>query len=429
MQFDHLRNLCVSTLACVVVLLSANRAHAGCEVVVEWNNRTLDLIRAESMPPPQATRVLAMVHIAMFDAVNAKDREYDQYYVHQNQLPFTNRKVAAAAAAHKVLAKSFPDHKAELLAALLAEMAKCPNHVGAIHGRNWGRFCGKRIWQIRKHDGSEDNVNYTPSGQIGFWQPTLPNFAPALLPQWQYVEPFAIVTPSQFRAPQPPTLNTQEFADAYNEVKDIGERDSASRTDEQTEIAYFWEDGAGTCTPPGHWQVIAQMVSLELDLNLTESARLFALLSIAQADAAISAWDSKYEYDYVRPVTSIRDQGDVDGNDDTAADPNWLPLLPTPPFPTYTSGHSTFSGASSRMLALFVGMDDYPFEMESPDPDRWPDELPGVTRSWNSFSEAAEEAGQSRIYGGIHYQFDNVEGLAAGRAIADYVFNHVLRPN
>jgi len=428
MLFDGMRGIRARVVVSIIAVACAISS-ARANVVVEWNNITLDLIRAEALPPPKATRVLAMVHVAMFDAVNAKEREYEPYLIHQHGLPFTNRKVAAAAAAHKVLIKSFPEHKPALHAALHEEMDKCASFLGKLHGRIWGRFCGKRVWQARKHDGSEDVVSYTPSGMIGFWKPTPPGFAPALLPNWATIEPFCMMSPDQFRAPAPPSLNSAEFAEAYNEVKDLGRFDSVSRTEDETIIACFWEDGAGTVTPPGHWHVIAQLVADDLQLNLTESARLFALLALAQADAAISAWDSKYAHDFVRPVTSIQEEGDLDSNPDTAADATWLPLLPTPPFPSYTSGHSTFSSVSARILANFVGMDDYMFEMESPDPDRWPDVLPGVVRSWNSFSQAAEEAGMSRIYGGIHFQFDNTAGLAAGEALADFVFEHYLTPN
>lgn len=229
-----------------------------------------------------------------------------------------------------------------------------------------------------------------------------------------------------FRAQAPPRINTRVFADSYQEVASLGSINSTTRTADQTEIAFFWEDGSGTVTPPGHWQVIAQDLSRKFSLSRIENARLFALLSIAQADAAISAWDSKYTYNYFRPITGIRER--CFARTDLAMDPEWTPLIPTPPFPSYTSGHSTFSGASARILELYFGTDDIPFSGASPDPQKWPDVLPGVTRAWSSLSEAAEEAGQSRIYGGIHWQFDNTEGLKSGRAIADQTFDIQLRP-
>jgi hypothetical protein len=238
-----------------------------------------------------------------------------------------------------------------------------------------------------------------------------------------------MTTSDQFRAPAPLGPSSPEFALAFAEVHDLGAATGSSRTDDQTLIAYFWEDGAGTVTPPGHWQVIAQQLAERFGNDVLSNARLFALLSIVQADAAIASWDAKYHYDYCRPWTAIVEDAELDENDATTADPAWTSLIPTPPFPAYTSGHSTFSGSSSRLLALFFGTDDIAFSGSSPDPDRWPDVLPGVVRSWTSLSQAAEEAGQSRIYGGIHWQFDNQAGLSAGRAIADWAFEHFLAPD
>jgi hypothetical protein len=280
----------------------------------------------------------------------------------------------------------------------------------------------------RKDDGSNAVVEYTPSGVLGFWQPTPPEFDPALLPQWPFVKPFGMASPGQFRVGPPPDFDGVEFAEAYNEVLDYGGVVSPVRTPDQTEIAFFWEDGPGTATPPGHWQIIAQQLADMFNSSLTENARLFALLSMVQADAAIVAWDNKYYYDHVRPYTSITQEADQYGNPDTLLDPNWVNLLPTPPFPTYTSGHSTFSGSSARLLALFFGTDEIAFSGESPDPQRWPDQLTGVVRSWDSLSQAANEAGRSRIYGGIHWDYDNVQGLASGKELADYIFENFFLP-
>jgi hypothetical protein len=225
---------------------------------------------------------------------------------------------------------------------------------------------------------------------------------------------------SQFRVAAPPPLTSEEYRQAFEEVRLLGDVDSLVRTADQTEIALLWNDGAGTETPPGHWQHIGQILAAAEGNSLLENARLFALLSIAQADAAIVSWDNKYYYDHWRPYTGIV-HADTDGHPGTAPDPAWFNLITTPPFPTYTSGHSTFSGASSRILAHFYGSDDLAFSAPT-------DGLPGVTRSFTSLSQAAEEAGQSRIYGGIHWQYDNQGGLRSGRALADHVFFNFLRP-
>ena len=200
-------------------------------------------------------------------------------------------------------------------------------------------------------------------------------------------------------------------------MKAVGEIGSRTRTAEQTEIALFWADGAGTVTPPGHWNLIAQEVAGN---NMRQNARLFALLNVALADAAIAAWDAKYTYNFWRPVTAIR-AGDTDGNPATAPDPAWMSLIITPPFPEYTSGHSTFSGAAAAVLSLFFGTPRVPFSTIS-------DGLPNVVRDFRGFLQAAREAAVSRMYGGIHFRSANDDGLAAGSEIGEWTFEKTMRP-
>src|SRR5213595_1294049 len=208
---------------------------------------------------------------------------------------------------------------------------------------------------------------------------------------------------SQFRPPGPPSLDSEQYAADYNEVKELGAALGSTRTADQTQIALFWADGAGTETPPGHWNSIAQIIAAGQGNTLEQNARLFALLNIAMADAAICAWDTKYTYHNWRPVTAIRN-GDTDGNPATEPDPAWSSFIVTPPFPDYVSGHSTFSSAAATVLALFYGTDAITFTTGS-------DFMPGVFRSFNSFSAAAGEAADSRVYGGIHFRFASDDGL------------------
>jgi len=224
----------------------------------------------------------------------------------------------------------------------------------------------------------------------------------------------------QFRQHNPPPLTSAAYAKDFNEVKSLGAANSNARTPDQTEIAKFWSDGAGTVTPPGHWNTIAQTVAQTKHTNLTENARLFALLDLSLADAGIAAWDMKRAFDFWRPITAIRN-ADKDGNAATAAAPAWEPLLTTPSFPSFVSGHSTFSGAGAAVLAEFFGTDDIAFSSTS-------DGLPNVTRYYDSFSEAALEAGISRIYGGIHFELDDGSGLYAGDEIGRNVFVNFLSP-
>jgi len=218
---------------------------------------------------------------------------------------------------------------------------------------------------------------------------------------------------AQFRPPGPPALNSPRYAADVNQVKVLGRANSTNRTAEQTLIARFWSDFSFTVTPPGHWNQIAANVVTNRSTPLIESARVFALINIAMADAAICVCDAKYVYNLWRPVTAIQ-QADTDGNPDTEADPNWLPLLNTPAFPEYVSGHSAFSAAAATVLATFCGTDGVFFTASS-------DTVLGVTRTYNSFAYCAEEIAWSRIYGGIHFYSADIDGLAAGREIGEYV--------
>src|SRR5204862_6848367 len=225
----------------------------------------------------------------------------------------------------------------------------------ARQGTEVGHEVARQILVWRSSDGSAATVSYTPGTNPGDWQPTPPANLPALAPQWPDVTPFALSAGSQFRPAAPPALTSAAYAAAFNEVKSLGRADSTTRTDEQTQIARFWNDGLGTAFAMGYWNRIAQQVATDQGLSLVQDARLFALLNIAEADAQISCWDAKYTYNLWRPVTAVR-AADTDGNPDTAADPGWTSLLTTPNFPSYTSAHSTLSAAAAGALPdLFVG--------------------------------------------------------------------------
>lgn len=269
---------------------------------------------------------------------------------------------------------------------------------------------------------------YASGTEPGDWNRTFPGYLPPTAPQWPNVTPFAMASPSQFRPPAPPALDSVEYAAAVDEVMRLGRFDSAARTADQTEIALFWADGGGTFTPPGHWNQIAADVALAHGNTFAENARLFALLNVALADAGIAVWDAKYAYDLWRPIDAIR-RADEDGNAATVADPTWIPLVITPPFPSYTSGHSTFSGAAEPVLSnlfepgvYFTSRADghVSFAQRRLADDRV------VTRSFHSFAQAAEEASHSRIYGGIHFDFDSAAGLTAGRALGSHVVANFL---
>jgi membrane-associated phospholipid phosphatase len=405
-------------LALLLGLAPASRA----DVVLDWNNVTLNAIRTDKTPPPKSSRALACVHVAVFDAVNSGTGGPYQPYLVQPPATFTSisPEAAAASAAHAALVALFPAQQATFDAALSASLAAVPDGPAKTSGVQWGASVAAQIMASRHDDGAATPRPYEAPTGANWWTRTPPALADPLLPNWPYVTPWAMTSGAQFRQGPPPASTSPEYIAAFREVRKLGHINSPYRTAEQTQIALFWADGGGTATPPGHWFVIAQGISRDRHLSLIDNARLFALLGIAVADAAVVAWDMKYYYSDWRPVTGIQ-HADIDGNPFTAAEPGWTPLIATPPFPSYTSGHSTFSAASARILALFFGTDAISFSTTS-------DGLPGVERSFTSLSQAAEEAGQSRIYGGIHWQFDNQAGLASGRALAEQVFFKVLTP-
>jgi membrane-associated phospholipid phosphatase len=392
-------------------LLSAN-------VVLEWNRLALQAVGQARLSPVFVSRDLAITQAAVYDAVVAIDRSFEPYHAHVQASRGASPEAAAAQAAHDALAALFPSQAGTFDAALAADLAGIPPGL-ARQGTDVGHEVAQQILAWRSTDGSDAKVPYTPGGNPGDWQPTPPAFLPALAPQWPQVTPFAMTEGDQFRPPPPPALGSPEYAAAFNEVKSLGRVDSLARTDEQTQIAKFWNDGLGTAFAMGYWNRIGGQVATDQGLNLVQDARLFALLNIAEADAQISCWDAKYTYNLWRPVTAIR-AADTDGNPATDPDATWTPLLTTPNFPSYTSAHSTLSGAAAGVLtALFGG--DHHFTVTA-------DGLPGVTRSFDSFDAAAQEAGRSRIYGGIHYQFDNANGLGLGAEVATYVVGGFLKP-
>ncbi|WP_019498841.1 vanadium-dependent haloperoxidase [Pseudanabaena sp. PCC 6802] len=386
-------------------------------IVLDWNKIALEAIRVDKTAPPIAARNLAMQHAAIFDAVNAITKTATPYLSNLSTPAGTSMEAAVTSAAHRVLVNLYPGQTISFDTARQNSLDLIPESFAKSDGIKLGETVASQILAARSNDGSKQQISYAPLGDPGKWQPTPPTFQAALLPQWPQVKPFAMTSGSQFRPSGTPALTSAEYATEFNQVKDLGAKNSPSRTPEQTKIALFWSDGPGTYTPPGHWNQIAAVVADRRDLPLPEQARLFALLNMAMADSAIAAWDAKYTYNSWRPITAIR-QADLDNNPATIADPTWDSLIATPPFPEYISGHSTFSGAADAILSNFFG-DNANFTIGSLG-------LPGATRSFQSFSHAADEAGMSRIYGGIHFLSADLDGLAVGHSLGNYVFDNFL---
>jgi membrane-associated phospholipid phosphatase len=417
------------------------------DVVLEWNQHLLDAAAVDSAQPSpgqagpgRAARAFAIESVAVYDAVNGTTgQRYTPYAVRERAPRGTSVDAAAAEAAYVTLSALYPRQQSAFRAELRATLRRVPDGPVEIKGILYGRQVARAVLRRRQGDGSELTPSYTPGTDPGHWGPDPLNPGQkALGPGWGAVRPFALAGGAQFRAAPPPALGSAGYAAAFDEVKRLGGdglHTATSRTPEQTQIGLFWGyDGPGLGTPPRLYNQAVRTVALARDNSMVQSARLFALVNIAMADAGIAAWDTKYTYDLWRPIAAIR-RADTDGNPATEADPGWTPLgapgdgaVPdfTPPFPAYTSGHAAFGAAAFRVLADFYGRDDIPFTLTSDEFDGV--RRPRVTRSYTSFSQAAAENGASRIYLGIHWQFDNVAGQAQGRDIADYVFRHFLTP-
>ena len=408
--------------------------------------------------PTRTARALAMVHAAVFDAVNSLDRSYTPYLTLVRLRPHPEVSIAAAvaAAAHGTLVALYPAQRAVFDAALTGHLAHLPHGEVTRLGLDVGRIVAEQLLQVRRADGAADAKPHTPSALPGRHRvdPLHPEQG-FLTPGWEKVTPFVVQSSAQFRAPPPPALDSPAYATAFDEVQRLGGdgiNTPTARTAAQTAIGLYWAyDGARLLGPPPRlYNQIARVIAAQQENTVVENARFFALINLAMADAGITCWESKYVYDYWRPILGIREAdpgtgptGLGDGNPATVGDSDWQPLgAPasnesgtnfTPPFPAYPSGHATFGAALFRIIARFYGTDRLPFTFIS-------DELNGVTtdqagvvrplvpRRFVRLSQAAAENAQSRIYLGIHWQFDASAGLAMGTAIGDYVFQQALQP-
>lgn len=388
--------------------------------IVKWTSLTLQAVRINKTNPPIASRNLAMVEISMFDAVNSIVKKYQPYSMGvaaETELP---KEVAVAQAAREILVKLYPTSTPYWDEQLSKTLELFPESSQKQKAIDLGVLIAENVWDLRRNDLKPKSLDVMAElgFEVGAWIPTPPAYAPALLPYWGKTKPFGILSGDQFRQDGPPKFFSDEYARDYLEIKEYGVKNNSSRSADQTQMALFWADGAGTVTPPGHWNQIALGIAKNKKLDLIETSRLMTLLNVAMADSAISAWDMKFFYNCWRPITAVQ-EADRDENNQTQTQLGWEPLLSTPPFPDYVSGHSTFSGAAATMLALYFETDKMQFVTSSED-------LPGVIRSFSRFSEAADEAGKSRIYGGIHYEFANRDGKKAGKKVAEFVFTNVL---
>ncbi len=413
----------------------------------------------EQLGPGRASRAMAIVHIAVFDAVNAIVGGYQGYAGPHGAPSETSLEAAIALAAHDTLAALFPSQKGTFDGALVDDLSAIPDGRAKSNGVEIGRLAAAAILALRAHDGAQHaeprvGVDFITSDEPGKWRQDPVSLNPlALGAHWGEVRPFVLRSGNQFRVPPAAALASPEYALSFEEVKAVGGDGivtPTTRTDEQTFVGIFWAyDGTPSlCAPPRLYNQITMRIAEQRGTSGIELARLLALVNVAMADAGIAIWESKYHYQFWRPVTGIREAeegtgptGAGDGNPATAKDPTFTPLgAPasnltgpnfTPPFPAYPSGHAGFGGALFQILRTFYGTDRIAFTFVS---DEFNGETldnkghirPLMARSFASLSEAEEENGQSRIYLGIHWAFDKTEGIALGRRVADEVFKRAF---
>jgi hypothetical protein len=423
----------IATIAGLALLAPSGRqiaAYGGGgspTVIYQWNQILQDTIPGAG--GPNATRFYGLTHIAMFDAVNAIERDYAPYLVHLQQEANGSPQVAAAQAAHDVLVALNPAATAAYDALLAQQLGPAAGGFER-QGASVGARVAAEVLAWRQHDGWVVAAfpPYSEPLLPGRWQPTPPNNQVAAFTHVQQAAPLAMIASTQFLPLRPPILSSAAYATDLNEVKAIGKSDSATRTPEQTAIARLWASvaasGTGTATHAfAVWNNIARGLSQERQMTLVETARLYALMNTSIHDALQTTLVSKFVYGLWRPVTAIR-QADTDLNGATDPDPTWLPLLTTPPYPSYAGNIATIAASAARTLQLVMGTNDVAVNAIWKQSGGQPD----VVHTFGTIWDAAEEASASRIYGGIHYRFDQVAGQTAGKAVAEYVFANFMTP-
>ena len=391
--------------------MMAAPAASAADVVIEWNQKAGAALAEAKVYPFVGTRVMSLVHVAMFDAINSIEGRYSAYKVKVSSPAGCSAEAAGAAAAHAVLVKLFPEQKASLDAAYAASLTQIPEGSGKTAGIGVGEEVAAKILALRASDGADAPNTYRPSTAPGVYVPTtLP-----IGSQWGNVTPWVMERGSQFRPAAPPALTSAEWARDYNEVKDIGGEKSTMRTPEQTEIARFW-----VITGPQSYDPIARQLAAAPGRSLSENARLFALVEMAVADAYVAVFDAKYTFNFWRPITAIRN-GDTDGNDATIRDAGWEPVIDTPLHPEYPCAHCITSGAARAVLESEFGTGAVSLSMTSAS-------APGVVHKWASIQEWAEEVAAARIYGGIHYRNSTVMGKDMGKKVGELAVRNYLKP-
>ena len=411
-----LKHQCGKWLATSVLLIGALSAPSGAraDIVPDWNLITANALQTAKAGTGLAhSRVYAMVHGAMFDAVNAVDRRYHPYAADLKAPPGACPDAAAAVAAHAVLMELFPRQQATLDAALAESLAKVQDCESKADGVALGKAAAEKMLALRRNDKMSQKPTYTAKSGPGTFQ--MPADASPIGPHWGSVTPFTLKSVEHFRFPGPPPLASVRYAQEFDEVKALGAKNSTQRTAEQTAIALLWQP-----TSPITYNAMLRTMPEVKQRSLVEQAWVFALMNMAASDAFIVGWREKYQIQFWRPETAIRN-AESDGSDATSADVTWEGLIsPFPAHPEYPSGHALFTGVMETVLRDFFGADR--ISVTTTNPDR------KITRTFASFSEIAKSVEDARVWAGIHFRSADIAGTAMGRRIAEYALKNCMQP-
>lgn len=387
--------------------LFAFPARAAVDEATHWNVVATQAAEAGATDPLTESRVFAILHLAIHDAVNAVTRRFEPFALSATATPGASADAAAAAAAQAVLAELLPAQAPAFAAALDESLARVTDSTARQLGIEIGRRAARAVLDARAADGADREVVYAPRDVPGDYRPTPPDLTPALFAQWGMITPFALTDPAQFRPAPPPAPGSPRARAESEEIRRIGGDGDTVRTAEQSEIARYWYENSTQ-----GWNRIARVVLQERTMDLWERARFYALVNVAMADGFIAGFEAKYHYRFWRPVTAIRAGGDA----------TWLSSLPTPPVPDYPSTHTVLGAAAATTIARLLGSDFVSFSAVSGPP------YGGITRSFWSLSQAARENGASRMLAGIHFASAVAAGYTQGEQVGEWAVDHLLAP-
>jgi hypothetical protein len=395
------------------------------DTILEWNRILLTTLATPGATQPTVffTRGPALMHVAIFDALNSFDRTYMPYATYVAVPSGASREAAVAQAAHDTLAAMYPSQSAVYDAALATQLGRLSADA-AQRGAQVGAEAARVILALRADDGWQRRPpTYVLPGMAGYWQPTPPANAAATFGHYPDVVPFVIGSATPFTVEAPPLLTSRRYADDFNEVKALGGVASTARTADQTLVARLFAAVPAVTTTgiPDVWNNLVRDMVRARGLDDIAAARLYALVNTTFHDALYVSFSGKYLYGLWRPVTAIREAA-RDGNPDTEPDPGFLPLITSPPYPTYPGNYACLASSITRVLARYFGRDDIAFSVTWAEPAG-----PGITRTYNGFRQLADEAARSRVYGGIHFTFDTTASFGVCVPLGDYVFDNTLR--